>query len=136
MKVIGILTIIMAIVSFLIPYRLSTQGVWGGYTGSLDIFVIYAVFPYFGMIMVVAGLVIGIATLRRKKWTWKGNIIFQLVSIPLIVGSLATPFLISAEPYDFVVLPFHHLVLLILSIVILSLLLRTKAREEYSLMSK
>lgn len=133
---IGVLTIIMAIVSFLIPYQLTVQDVGDGYTGSLDIFVVYSAFPYFGVIMVVAGLVIGIATLSRKKWTWKGNIIFQLVAIPMIVGSLATPFLISPEPYDFVIVPYHHLVLLILSIVILALLLRTKTREQYFITSK
>jgi len=121
----------MAILSFLIPYQIAFKGTWGGYIGTMDILEVFAFFPYFALIMTIAGLVIGIATLRRKKWTWKANVVFQLISIPLIIGSLVALFT-TAQEYDFVVVPFQNLFLLVMASVILGLLLRPKTRIDYS----
>ena len=121
----------MAAMSFLIPYRISYEGTWSGYVGTIDILEVFAFFPYFALIMTVAGLVIGIATLRRKRWTWKANVVFQLISIPLIIGSMVASF-VTARDYDFVVVPFQNVFLLVMASVILGLLLRHKTRVNYS----
>lgn len=128
----------MAIASFLIPYHVAlTNTLDGGYVGTFDVSPTFAAFSYFGLMMTIAGLLIGTATLRRREnkkraWTWKANVIFQLISIPVIVGSIATPFLLE-QGHDFAAVPFHNFFLLALSLAILALLLRSKTEAEHRL---
>ncbi|HEX2558223.1 MAG TPA: hypothetical protein VHK86_07860 [Nitrososphaera sp.] len=124
----------MAIASFLIPYQVAVQGSWyaSGYVGSVDVSPLFASFPIAGLFFSIAALVIGIGTLRRKKWTWKGNIVFQLIVIPVLVSTIVLPFFITYQyGYGFVVVPYQNVILLVISTAILVLLMRRKTRIEF-----
>jgi hypothetical protein len=123
----------MAVISFLIPYQVVVEGAWFsvGYVGTVDVSPLFASFPIAGIIISIAALVIGIGTLRRKKWTWKGNIVLQLVVIPLLISTIILPFFMTRYAYDFVVVPFQNMILLVISIAIFILLVRREVRAEF-----
>lgn len=123
--VIGVLTIISSMLSLYIPYQVAVDGVWWNFTGIIETLYFLLQFVYCGIIMSIAGLVIGISTLRHRKWTWRVNVIFQVISIVIILSILAIPVLLEPKrAFDFIT--FFRPVSLILAIVILYLLLRTK----------
>ena len=71
-RAIGALTITLAAISFVVVYRAIESGMWIAFE-----WLYIANFLYYGVAVTIAGLVIGIATLSGKKWTRKGNVVFQ-----------------------------------------------------------
>jgi hypothetical protein len=136
---IGILTITMGVVSMLAPYAFAYGPDSGGYgyIGSMDLDTgpndIVTYFTYYSILMVVVAITLGISTLMQKKWTRKANLIFQIISIPIIVSSIVMPFAV-AEASDFVIISGTRVALLMFAFIVLALLLNSKTKGYYQSM--
>lgn len=100
-KAIGAFTIALAAISFIVFYDTIDSGLW-----VTSDWVYIAKFLYNGVIILVGGLVIGIATFLGKKWTWKGNTVFQIITLAAVIaivlwerGRHVTAFVYLTSPY-------------------------------------
>jgi hypothetical protein len=126
---IGILTIVMAIVSFFVPYQVSVGGTWF-MMDATGLFFILSYFVYYGVVMSIASLVIGISTLRQRMWAWKANVAFLITSIAIILASLIVQYA-SISGNDFAAISYPRPFSVILALVILYLLFRPETRRYY-----
>ncbi|MGI0026918.1 MAG: hypothetical protein ACREAD_03670 [Nitrosopumilaceae archaeon] len=132
--IIGVFTIVMAIPSLYMLYKLEFIGMWFSFGTYYQIFYSLALFFYYGMIMIIPALVIGISTLKEKKWTRKANIVFQIVSLPIITGTIVSWVLFSNIHFTFDLFFLEilgRLISLILGGVILYLLFRHGTKTYY-----
>lgn len=136
-KLVGLATIVMAAISFVTPYRFFESGGWFDYE-VLTSWSFISGFLYYGLIVSIAGLVIGIATLRGKIWVWKANIVFQILTTAIILAiflertfSREVAFIYPNEPF-FIFYQIQKPLSLALSIFVVFLLRRPEARTFFN----
>ena len=133
-RLIGILTLALVPLSLVIPYRLIERGVWISPVMLSD-WSSFTGYVYYGLIVPIAAITLGIPTLLGKKWTWKGNVIFQAINIvaigTIVLDRLTTvAFVYPNNPY-YIFGQVQSPTSLILDFVILSLLFTSKTKAYY-----
>lgn len=121
--IIGILTLAESALGIYNIFQIVGAGLWF----SLETYEDASFFPvhyvYRSMIMPVAALIIGLATLKSKQWSWRANLILQIVTIAVFLYILIPLYI---EVPQAIFLPSFRLLELILASIILFLLLRRK----------
>jgi hypothetical protein len=131
----GILTLAIAALGLQMLQGIIVYGIWAGFATALETFLFFTNYVYFPVILPIAALIIGVATLRNKKWTWKANIIFQSTSIAILLGSLTIPSILEPSgSYDFIAI--NRPLAVLLGFVVLILLFRPKTRAHYQAVVK
>lgn len=124
-KIIGLLTFVLLIPSLITFYRLANAGVWFTIAPLEQVFHLYAYLYYYSIILPIIALVIGMLTLRGGQWTSRANVVFQIVSIIIIVTD-SIVISIAFPAFDLLFGEYPKIISLALSAAILYLLFRKK----------
>lgn len=129
-KLVGVLTIIAGILGVLSPISL---GGWVALTPqSTGLIILQAIFPYIGLVLSITGLVLGIATLARKKWTWKGIFVVQIVLLPLLTATVVSHLTVGWW-FNSNFFPINIVLVFAAAITLVVLLVRPKTRAEFQM---
>jgi hypothetical protein len=127
-KLIGILTIIAGILGVLSP--LSSR-IWIRFLptlGSFDI-MIRDLIPIAGMVLSGLGIGFGVAVYLQRKWSWKANLVLQLILVSFLAASVTS--YLGLILIDARIFPTNIFVLFGITITIIILLVRPKTRSVF-----
>lgn len=119
-KTIGVLTVALIIPSLIVFFRVLIGGSWYTLGSFVEVFHIYAYVYYYAMVLPIVAATIGILVLGQRKWANKANIVFQIISIVIIIVDsvlVSTTF----PMVDLVAKEFPKIISLVLSGIILAL---------------
>jgi hypothetical protein len=128
-ELIGILTIIAGTIGIASPNSLSGW-IWGGLR-AFDVNNLHAVMWGIGILLGVLGLVFGVATIMKKKWSWKANFTLHLVLAPLLASAVIADFGITARFMSLAFFPTNTVLMFAIAVTVLILLSRPDTRAAF-----